>query len=152
MGGIVNHAFAGPVDRLDAAQLCRGAVVDVTEPGVVIVQLEGDDVPQRRCALLVTSEAEPPVLAPGDEVLAWVPAGGTGAVVIGRIGASRGPSPDREDLPDTLTIEAKHALTLRVGEGSVTIREDGRILIKGRDLVSHAQRMNRIRGGAVAIN
>ena len=48
--------------------------------------------------------------------------------------------------------EAKHQLTLRVGEGTISIREDGKILIKGTDLVSHAQRMNRIKGGAVSIN
>jgi len=41
---------------------------------------------------------------------------------------------------------------LRVGDGSITIREDGKVLIKGKDLVSHAQRMNRIKGGAVSIN
>ena len=29
---------------------------------------------------------------------------------------------------------------------------DGKILIKGKDLVSHAQRTNRIKGGSVAIN
>jgi len=43
-------------------------------------------------------------------------------------------------------------MTLRVGNGSITIRGDGKILIKGSDLVSHAQRTNRIRGGAVSIN
>jgi len=56
------------------------------------------------------------------------------------------------DTPDTLLLEAKESLTLRVGDGSITIRADGKILIKGKELVSHAEKMNRIKGGAVAIN
>jgi hypothetical protein len=53
---------------------------------------------------------------------------------------------------DELVIEARKSLTLRVGESSITLRADGKILIKGKDLVSHAKRMNRIKGGAVSIN
>ena len=59
-------------------------------------------------------------------------------------------------------IEAKHLTfssskpntgsSSRVGDGSIEIRADGKILIKGTDLVSHAKRMNRIKGGAVSIN
>ena len=51
-----------------------------------------------------------------------------------------------------MVLEAKRRLTLKCGDGSITIREDGKILIKGKDLVSHATRMNRIKGGAVQIN
>ena len=49
-------------------------------------------------------------------------------------------------------LEAKENLTLRVGAGSITLRKDGKILIRGKDLVSRADRMNRIKGGAVSIN
>ena len=77
-------------------------------------------------------------------------------VVMGRIGRARPEIDDGADqgdeMPETLFLEAKHSLTLRVGDGSITIREDGKILIKGKGLVSHAQRMNRIKGGAVSIN
>lgn len=57
-----------------------------------------------------------------------------------------------KEVPDELVLEAKKRLVLRVGEGSITIRADGKILIKGKDLVSHAKRMNRIKGGAVSLN
>lgn len=56
------------------------------------------------------------------------------------------------DTPETLVLEAREELTLRVGDGSITIRKDGKILIRGTDLVSHARRMNRVKGGAVSIN
>ncbi len=71
--------------------------------------------------------------------------------MLGRVQTGSFPR-SREDVSDELVLEAKHSLTLRVGEGSITIREDGKILIKGKDLVSHAQRLNRIKGGAVQIN
>ena len=64
--------------------------------------------------------------------------------MLGRIG--------RVDPQKEVVIQARESLTLRVGDGSITIRADGKILIKGKDLVSHAQRANRIRGGSVAIN
>lgn len=100
--------------------------------------------------LLVTSSA-PPQLVAGDSVLCWAdPTQSARLLVIGRIGPSTAPA--AAEQPETLVLEAKHSLTLRVGEGSITIREDGKILIKGKDLVSHAQRMNRIKGGAVSIN
>jgi len=35
---------------------------------------------------------------------------------------------------------------------SITIREGGKILIRGNDLLSHAQCLNRIKGGGVQIN
>jgi hypothetical protein len=142
------------IERMDVAQMRRGEVVDVTESGTVLVTLDGEDATCLRCDVLVTTEAAAPVMVAGDQVLTWAPPGGTGAVVLGRIGPSRGLTPDAlpEELPDTVTLEAKHSLELRVGEGSITIREDGKILIKGKDLVSHAQRMNRIKGGAVSIN
>lgn len=87
----------------------------------------------------------------GDTVLVWTDVDSGWPVILGRLSSSAraatAPPP-----PDELVIEAKQSLTLRVGDGSITIREDGRILIKGRELVSHAKGMNRIRGGSVAIN
>jgi hypothetical protein len=92
----------------------------------------------------------------GDRVLCWIDGDANAGVILGVLGggqeATSRPSHAAVDAPDELVIEAKHSLTLRVGDGSITIREDGKILIKGKDLVSHAQRMNRIKGGAVSIN
>ncbi len=148
----MNQGSVAFVERLDASQIARAIVLEVAGPGSIIVAIHGDDDAPRLCDLLVTSDANPPLLVPGDVVLVWAGPDRTSAVVIGRVGPSRGAVPEPEDVPETLTIEAKRSLTLRVGDGSITIREDGRVLIKGKDLVSHAQRMNRIKGGAVAIN
>lgn len=140
------------LDAADAARMCRAEVLEITESGTIVVSVEGDDPQPVRCDVLVTADTAPPVLVPGDRVLAWLPSDAGHAIVLGRIGPSRGLTPEPGAVPDTLTIEAKHSLTIRVGDGSITIREDGKILIRGKDLVSHAQRTNRIKGAAVAIN
>ena len=66
--------------------------------------------------------------------------------------ARRRPAAKPAAPPAELVIEATSQLTLKCGDGSITLRGDGKVLIKGKDLVSHAQRMNRIKGGGVAIN
>ncbi len=124
-----------------AGRIARGAVL-AAEDGMVLVGIEGRD--PVGCEML-DSGSPPPALASGDAVLVWLgPEDDTG-VVLGRIGAPR-------CAPDELVIEARKNLTIRCGEGSITLRGDGKILIKGKDLVSRAQRMNRVKGGAVAIN
>jgi hypothetical protein len=129
-----------------AAAACRrGTVARMRDDGSVVVSVEGRMV---NCQRLVTS-SQPAPLGDGDEVLVWQPGESLEGVVLGRIGATH--APEGQPIPKALIFEAAESLTLRVGDGSITIR-DGKILIKGTDLVSHAQRMNRIKGGAVSIN
>ena len=136
----------------DAPQIVRASVVAVQETGhQVRVRCLIAEQEMVECEVLSMSPGQAGLLAPGDAVLVWR-SGREGElpVVLGRIGGE--PPVPVSQIPDELLIEAKHSLTLRVGAGSVTIREDGKILIKGKDLVSHAQRLNRIKGGAVQIN
>jgi Domain of unknown function (DUF6484) len=51
-----------------------------------------------------------------------------------------------------LRLVAKERIELRVGKSSLIMEADGRITIRGTDLVSHASRSNRIRGGSVNLN
>jgi hypothetical protein len=105
------------------------------------------------CDLLETGAGMAPALAEGATVLVVVPDGGGGrGVVLGRVLRPGVRSTASEAPPEEILLEATKGLTLKVGEGSITLREDGKVLIRGRDLVSHAKRTNRIRGGTVAIN
>jgi hypothetical protein len=72
-------------------------------------------------------------------------------VIFGRIGSSMSGKSEHE-APEHLVLEATKGLTLQCGEGSITLRGDGKVLIKGKELVSRAEGTNRIKGGAVAIN
>ncbi len=51
-----------------------------------------------------------------------------------------------------ITIEAEDEIVLRCGPGSITLRKDGKIVIKGTYLLSRSKGANKIRGGAVRIN
>jgi hypothetical protein len=133
--------------------MLRGVVTRIDEDGTVFVECDASDkaLPFDQ---LITSAHTRPQLAPLDSVLVWRPEQPhERGVIVGRIAtAADVSSAAAQQLPNELLLEARHALTLRVGDGSITIHEDGKILIKGRDLVSHAQRMNRIKGGSVSIN
>jgi len=91
----------------------------------------------------------------GDSALVWVsPDAEHRDVIIGCVQPVIDTPSDKNRVaakPEELDLEARETLTLKCGDGSITIRRDGKILIKGKDLVSHAKRMNRIKCGAVSI-
>lgn len=51
-----------------------------------------------------------------------------------------------------ITIEAEDEVVLKCGKGSIQIRKDGKIIIKGTDLLSRSSGPQRIRGASVNIN
>ena len=143
------------VVALSTSPLQCGRVVELGSEGSVVIQSDTGE--QFKDVEIMHGVTEEVALAAGDNVLLLECDGPGGrAIVLGRIGTSqtqlKRPAEAKEHVPDELVIEAKKNLTLKCGAGSITIREDGKILIKGKDLVSHAQRMNRIRGGSVSIN
>ena len=151
----MSEQLAAAAHERGADTMVRARILACGSDGSVLVEWPRPETEASWCDLLTSTDHDPLVLAPGDCVLVWCAAAdGDRGVVMGRIGPSHAAAPDAaaDDTPDELVIEAKQQLILRVGDGSITIRADGKILIKGKDLVSHAQRANRIRGGSVAIN
>jgi hypothetical protein len=139
----------------------RATVVETDREGAVVVRCEGDHEDVLTCDLLVVAGSQSYAITRGESVLVWRSGFyNEKGVIIGRIDntqsaqreAAPPTAPQAESVPEELVLEAGRSLTLRVGDGSITIRADGKILIKGKDLVSHAQRTNRIKGGSVAIN
>ena len=49
-------------------------------------------------------------------------------------------------------IEAQEELTLKCGKASITLRKNGKVIIRGVDVLTDADGCNRIRGGVVDIN
>jgi hypothetical protein len=155
------HILTLPRDKVGSGLVPERAFVLAVQPdGTVDVELAGGEV-ITGCEVLNSSEDSPLRLIHKDAVLLLLPYGDAGrGIILGRLGSSRTRTTEQAEpgnsavsaTPDTLVLEAKRELTLRVGEGSITIRQDGKILLRGKDLVSHAQRMNRIKGGSVSIN
>lgn len=142
----------GVFRTMPANQLVRALVLAPAADGAVLVACEATGADALDCDVLQTADGAVLALAPDDEVLVWLPGDGRlRGVILGRVGGRPAPA-QPDETPDELVIEARHQLTFKCGEGSITLREDGKILIKGQDLVSHAQGTNRIKGGSVAIN
>ncbi|HEU4486192.1 MAG TPA: DUF6484 domain-containing protein [Povalibacter sp.] len=51
-----------------------------------------------------------------------------------------------------LIFEGRDEIVLKCGQGSITLRADGQIVLKGTKLVSRASQTNKIRGASVQIN
>ena len=128
---------------LQSSQIVRG-VLSGEQDGVFLVYAGEETI---LCDLLQTSAA-PILLEQGNPVLVLLPQSeDERGVILGRIAPPTSPG-----VPEEIVVRARKNFTIQCGEGSITLRGDGKILIKGKDLVSRAQRMNRIKGGAVAIN
>ena len=53
---------------------------------------------------------------------------------------------------ERIVFDAKKEIVLRCGEGSVTIKTDGKIIIKGTNILSRSKGVNKIKGASVNIN
>lgn len=51
-----------------------------------------------------------------------------------------------------VVIQAEKEILLKCGKGSILIRADGRIIIKGTDVLSRSSGSNRIKGASVSLN
>ncbi len=64
------------------------------------------------------------------------------------------PSTELEALVDgkKIALQAEDEIVLRCGEASITLRRDGRILVRGAYVETRSKGVNRIKGGVVRIN
>lgn len=53
---------------------------------------------------------------------------------------------------ERLIIEGKEEIVLRCGSGSITMRKDGKIVVRGTHILSRSSGSHRIQGGSVSIN
>jgi hypothetical protein len=132
---------------LEAGQLgnCRLArFVEMSSLGRPLISL--DDDPADRTEALVLGHI--PVPAAGDRVL--VASCGESLVILGAVLENFAASAVKATKQQT--VSATDELSLQCGKSSITLRKNGRILIKGVDIVSRATRHQRIKGSTVDIN
>lgn len=69
------------------------------------------------------------------------------------IGFIQNPSPVEAEVDgERVVIEGKNEIVLRCGLASITLRRNGRVVIRGTHVETRARGVNRIRGGTVQIN
>ena len=56
-----------------------------------------------------------------------------------------------DDEPETI-IEGKERIELRCGKAKIVLTSDGKVLVKGTDIVSRSEGPNRLKGASIQIN
>jgi hypothetical protein len=136
---VKSRTGAGRVEGASSARVLR-----IQDDGDVVV--EAANGVEWTCELLETSPLAPLVLQAGERVLVLPPdATGERGIVLGRLGRARAGD-------GRVELAAKSELVLRCGKGKIVLRADGRVAITGLDIVSAAERRQRIKGGSVEIN
>lgn len=136
---------------LTGLALQRGCVVGVTSSGEIrVADALGN--PVYVCAFLRTSAAPPPPMQPNDEVVFAADPGTTRGYVFGKVEAYQEMPKAKEGPPDALRFTAQERIELRCGDGSLILRADGKVIVKGNEVVSCARGVNKVKGAAVRIN
>lgn len=124
---------------------CIGRIVRVETNGDVLVDFRGNWLGPVRARVATTEELRgttQPVLLMFEDGNPRLP------VVAGVVREGI----RRQESKRSLTLEAAGEITIACGKSSITLRSDGRVVIKGTELVSRASGTNKIRGAAVKIN
>jgi hypothetical protein len=156
----------GPITALRMGRLVEGSA-----PGALLVEYPGNAgdalrarttvaldaatidaaVAARRAALLLFENGDPrlPVVIG----LVEESAGGKllGELLTRTSAPARPPVEARVD-GKRVVIEGKDEVVLRCGEASITLRRDGKVMVRGVYVETQAKGINRIKGGAVKIN
>lgn len=76
-------------------------------------------------------------------------------VLRGKAGWPLGPLPGRVKIDadgERLTVTATRELVLRCGKAMLTLHSDGRIELRGEEILTEANGVNRMRGGSIQLN
>lgn len=103
------------------------------------------------CECLVSGSPIEPALNAGDRLLVLPQTEQHLGVVLGRVGKYVHPKSPASP-PRILSLEASEVVTLRCGQSSIDMRADGKVMIRGEDVLVRAKGTKRIRAGTVAIN
>lgn len=123
----------------------RGQVQSVQADGRLVVATAQER--QFVCDWLESHLTVGPRIAAGDTVLIMADPISCSGIVVGRVGPRAGGVPNAH-----LSIESVGQLTLVCGQASIDLRADGKVMIRGEDVLVRAKGTQRIRAGTVSIN
>jgi len=163
-----------PMPRKTVAQqamfqqtLHKGIIETIQEEGVIALKDCEDHNLTINCLFLRTTASPPPEFQIGDQVVYLITnAEGTEGCVLG----IEEPYKSKKDrLKESLTkqgkiksvstvedqvihIKATEGFAIECGKATIIMTKDGKVQIKGTDLLSRARRINKIKGAGVNIN
>ena len=155
---------AGDEDRLSLP--CVARLVGCDASGEIVVEYDGrSNIPARVVSGVKRSELADPSNRGREVCLVFEQGDPARPIIVGVMEdrletmASMVLSSDGREQPkemvidgERLVLEGKEEIVLRCGSGSITLRKDGKIVIRGTHILSRASGPNRIKGGSVQIN
>lgn len=117
----------------------------VTDGGYLLVRDSSSN--QYVCDWLEATDGARVALNVGDRLLVLRLRADQHSVVLGRIGRYRELTPAQH-----VSVEATESISMKCGDASIDLRADGKVLIRGDDIVVRAKGTKRIRAGTVSIN
>jgi hypothetical protein len=141
-----------PRDEIDLQRVTKGKVAALLEDGrIAVTSIQGaEQGTEWLCELLENGMSSGLSLSLGDRVLVLPPIDGEPGVVLGRIGRYREAGVGQQQ--PKVVIAASECLSLKCGESSIDLRADGKVMIRGEDVLVRAKGTKRIRAGTVSIN
>jgi len=120
-----------------------GRVASVSDGWVEVIC---DGYPALQCEVLHSGVTV--VYEAGDRVLILPPSSGHAlGVVVGKLVRYGSEAPQQR-----VTLEASQQVEIKCGASSIDLRADGKVMIRGDDVLVRAKGTNRIRAGTVSIN
>ena len=157
-----------PQDVLQQAfnQTRKGTVLEVMDEGLILVQDNASPNAVYPCYFLRTSAGSLPKIMSDDLVIYRVPEINEDyGVVLGvvekyeNLDDKVAKKLKKRDITQMTTLEDKvlhikadDGLVIECGKSSIILTKDGKVQIKGNDLLSRARGMNKIKGAGVNIN
>ena len=152
-------ATDGESDRHQGGQTIRATIHTILDSGEIIVEPLRQPDCQFNCDVLESAFPAGTRLEIGDVVLAITPISDfENGCVIGRVVRYKpreGTTPLSQltqQTPRHIVIEATDQVSLKCGDAALDLRNDGKVMIRGKDVLTRAKRTQRIKGGTVAIN
>lgn len=167
MKNIIAQVLEGAkFDQNNAVSFSVGRIVRITEGGQPFVDFPGNQVEELKARIAVELSSKPRAnwLEGLPVILVFEDGDMAKPIILGVIRDTVDASllqevvvateHQREGLVDRkqVVFDAKEEIVLRCGKGSITLRKDGKIVLKGTEIVSRASRTNKIKGASVAIN
>ena len=137
-----------------ASGVVEGRVIGTSEPGQVRGVLAGGETIEALCPAHVDAVWLQAACARGPVAAAFVLVQPSGRHLLWGIF----PGPEHADVRADIVIRGRHikvdaeALQLSSRSAHLDLDGEGNVAVKGRDVTSHARRVNRIKGGSIRLN
>lgn len=135
-----------------------GRIAEVSAEGIALVEFPGVDAPTLARSIVPGSALPCKDQWVDAEVLLVFEANDLRRpIIIGflsdRLRPAEPTTPASTESPaERVLIEAGKEIELRCGSASIRMTDDGRVVVKGRNLTSRASESNKVRGAVVLIN